>query len=118
VLLQGPPRRGGPLPAHGDERGRDRHRRRARDPALGRLPLVFDFYRSIDELDLGETMGKEKKQKITLDLRQEADERRSVFFHRLAELGVSFAAIVEGGESNTMFRELWRSSGRPRSRPS
>ena len=82
--------------------------------ALGRLPLVFDFYRSIDELDLGETMGKEKKQKITLDLRQEADERRSVFFHRLAELGVSFAAIVEGGESNTMFRELWRVEWSPK----
>jgi hypothetical protein len=83
-------------------------------PALGRLPLVFDFYRSIDELDLGETMGKEKKTKITLDLRQEADERRSVFFHRLAELGVSFATIAEGGETNTMFREVWRVEWSPK----
>lgn len=83
-------------------------------PALGRLPLVFDFYRSIDDLDLGETMGKEKKHRLTLDLRHEADERRSVFFHRLAELGVSFAAIVEGGESNTLFREVWRVEWSPR----
>ncbi len=83
-------------------------------PALGRLPLVFDFYRSIDDLDLGETMGKEKKTRLALDLRQEADERRSVFFHRLAELGVSFAAIVEGGESNTMFREVWRVEWSPK----
>lgn len=83
-------------------------------PALGRLPLVFDFYRSIDELDLGETMGKEKKSKLVLDLRQEADERRSVFFHRLAELAVSFATIVEGGETNTMFREVWRVEWSPR----
>ncbi|MBA3550249.1 MAG: hypothetical protein H0T76_27555 [Nannocystis sp.] len=83
-------------------------------PALGRLPLVFDFYRSIDDLDLGETMGKEKKTKIALDLRQEADERRSVFFHRLAELGVSFAKLLEGGESNTLFREVWRVEWSPR----
>ncbi len=83
-------------------------------PALGRLPLVFDFYRSIDDLDLGETMGKEKKHKLALDLRQAADERRSVFFHRLAELGVSFAAIVEGGGSNTLFRELWKVEWSPR----
>jgi hypothetical protein len=82
--------------------------------ALGRLPLVFDFYRSIDELDLGETMGKEKKTKLALDLRQEADERRSVFFHRLAELGVSFAAVVAGGESNTLFREVWRIEWSPK----
>ena len=83
-------------------------------PALGRLPLVFDFYRSIDDLDLGETMGKEKKTRITLDLRQEADERRSVFFHRLAELEVSFAAIVEGGATNTLFREVWRVEWSPK----
>ena len=83
-------------------------------PALGRLPLVFDFYRSIGELDLGETMGKEKKTRITLDLRVEADERRSVFFHRLAELGVTFAAIVEGGGSNTLFREVWRVEWSPK----
>jgi len=83
-------------------------------PALGRLPLVFDFYRSIDDLDLGETMGKEKKTRITLDLRQEADERRSVFFHRLAELGVSFAAIVEGGATNTLFREVWKVEWSPK----
>ena len=83
-------------------------------PALGRLPLVFDFYRTIDELDLGETMGREKKHKLTLDLRKETDERRSVFFHRLAELGVAFATLTEGGESNTMFREVWRVEWSPK----
>ena len=83
-------------------------------PALGRLPLVFDFYRTIDELDLGETMGREKKQKLTLDLRQELHERRSVFFHRLAELGVSYATMVDTGESNTLFREVWRVEWSPK----
>lgn len=83
-------------------------------PALGRLPLVFDFYRTIGDLDLGETMGKEKKTRSPLDLRQEADERRSVFFHRLAELGVSFATLLEGNETNTLFREVWRVEWSPR----
>lgn len=83
-------------------------------PALGRLPLVFDFYRSIDELDLGDTMGKEKKAKLSLDLRKENEERRSVFFHRLAEIGVSFATLVSGGETNTMFREVWRVEWSPK----
>jgi hypothetical protein len=83
-------------------------------PALGRLPLVFDFYRSIDELDLGGTMGKEKKVKLSLDLRVELEERRSVFFHRLAELGVKFAELAEGGSNQTMFREVWRVTWAPK----
>jgi len=83
-------------------------------PALGRLPLVYDFYRAIDELDLGELLGKEKKQRLTLDLRQAADERRSVFFHRLAELGVGLAELAEGGGTNTLFREVWRAEWSPR----
>lgn len=83
-------------------------------PALGRLPLVHDFYRCIDELDLGETMGKEKKAKISLDLRKEDEERRSVFFHRLAEIGVGFAKPVSGNETNTLFREVWRIEWSPK----
>ena len=83
-------------------------------PALGRLPLVFDFYRSIDELDLGETMGREKRQKLSLDLRKEADERKSVFFHRLAELEAGFAKMISGNETNTLFREVWQVEWSPK----
>ncbi len=83
-------------------------------PALGRLPLVFDFYRSIDELDLGETMGKSKKTRLSLDLRDVQQERRSVFFHRLAELGNSFATLAPATDSTTMFREQWKVEWAPR----
>src|SRR5262249_36587798 len=40
-------------------------------PALGRLPLVNDFYAHVGDLDLGEVMGKEKKLTLDLDKRED-----------------------------------------------
>jgi hypothetical protein len=76
-------------------------------PALGKLPLVYDFYRLIDELDLGEVMAKDKRKKYTLDLRVAADDRRSIFFHRLGQLGVPMARRVDETTTQLMFRETW-----------
>jgi hypothetical protein len=83
-------------------------------PALGRLPLVHDFYRQIDELELGETMAKDARQRIALDLRKPADERRSVFFHRLAQLEVPYAELVSAEQGNLLFRELWKVAWSPK----
>ncbi len=83
-------------------------------PALGRLPLVHDFYRLIDELELGDTLAKDGKRKVSLDLRSEADERRSVFFHRLAQLEVPYVELVSAGKDSTIFREVWRLAWTPK----
>jgi Family of unknown function (DUF5682) len=83
-------------------------------PALGRLPLVHDFYRNIDELELGETLAKDARAKISLDLRKQADERRSIFFHRLAQIEVPYAELVSAGQENTLFREVWRVAWSPK----
>ncbi|HVH43870.1 MAG TPA: DUF5682 family protein [Labilithrix sp.] len=83
-------------------------------PALGRLPLVHDFYRIVDELGLGDTMAKDARQKLTLDLRKEDHLRRSVFFHRLAQVGVSYAELVSADQANTLFREVWQIAWSPK----
>ena len=87
-------------------------------PALGRLPLVHDFYAHIDTLELGEVMGKDKKLKLTLDRREELGQRRSVFLHRLAHLGVPLGALVDrpapGAAGSLLFRETWQLSWSPK----
>ncbi|MDP2345780.1 MAG: DUF5682 family protein [Deltaproteobacteria bacterium] len=83
--------------------------------ALGQLPLVHDFYTQLDELELGEVMGKEKKLHLKLDLRIAADERRSVFFHRLVHLGVGLAkSLDEPGYRAGLFAETWELVWTPR----
>lgn len=76
-------------------------------PELGKLPLVHDFYRLIDELDLGEYVARDRKAKVTLKLQDPADERKSVFFHRLAQIGVPFAAQQDRQQAGTLFSEDW-----------
>ena len=76
-------------------------------PNIGRLPLVHDFYRMVDELDLGESLAKEKRAKLTLDLREPLAEGRSIFFHRLAQIEIPFAEAVSLGTDSTLFREVW-----------
>jgi hypothetical protein len=77
-------------------------------PELGRLPLVHDFYAQIDVLDLGEVMGKEKRLKLTLDLRDPLAQKRSVLLHRLVELGVPLGEQTGSGPDGvTLFREEW-----------
>lgn len=83
-------------------------------PALGRLPLVHDFYRMVEELGLGETMAKDARAKMTLDLRQSGDDARSVFFHRLSELEIPYVELVSAGQANTLFREVWLVSWSPK----
>jgi hypothetical protein len=83
-------------------------------PALGRLPLVHDFYRKVDELGLGETMAKEGRQKIALDLRTAEGQRRSVFFHRLRQLEVPYAELVAADKENLLFREVWKVAWSPK----
>ncbi|HEU0031454.1 MAG TPA: DUF5682 family protein [Kofleriaceae bacterium] len=85
-------------------------------PALGRLPIVHDFYAQLDTLDLGEVMGKEKRLVLTLDLRDDLGAKRSAFLHRLAKLDVPLGDREGGatGDGTTLFREKWRLGWSPK----
>jgi len=83
-------------------------------PTMGRLPLVHDFYRLVDDLELGEMLAKEKRSKLTLDLREPEAERRSILFHRLAQIGVPFAEPLSLGSESTLFREVWAVAWSPK----
>lgn len=85
-------------------------------PALGRLPIVHDFYAQLDDLELGEVMGKEKRLALTLDLREEQGARRSAFLHQLVKLDVPLAALegASTGDGATLFREKWRLAWSPK----
>lgn len=83
-------------------------------PALGRLPLVHDFYKNVDELGLGDTVAKDARTKMTLDLRKPDDERRSVLFHRLAQIEIPYAELVSADQANTLFREVWKVAWSPK----
>jgi hypothetical protein len=88
-------------------------------PALGRMPIVHDFHAQLDDLELGDVMGKEKKLVLTLDLREELAARRSAFLHRLVALEVPLAELEGGasGDGSTLFREKWRLSWSPKVEP-
>ncbi len=79
--------------------------------ALGRLPIVNDFYAQLSDLDLVAVMGREKKSTVELDKRDEAAARRSVFLHRLRYLGVPLAVPAQAPAADfatgTIFREEW-----------
>ena len=85
-------------------------------PALGRLPLVHDFYAHIDALELGEVMGKDKRLKLTIDKRDERGRRQSVFFHRLAHLDVPLAVLADAPTAGggLLFRETWQLQWAPK----
>ena len=80
-------------------------------PALGRLPLVNDFYGLLDDLDLAAVTGKEKRLTVELDKRDERDVRRSACRQRLAFLEVGLGQVIEAprGDLATgkLFREKW-----------
>src|SRR4051812_25071111 len=86
---------------------------------LGRLPIVNDFHAQATDLELGETLGKEKKLSLRLDERDPRGARRGGFLHRLAYLDVPFAALAgTGGDfSGTLFREDWQLKWEPRTEP-
>ncbi len=83
-------------------------------PALGKLPLLYDFYKALDELDLGEHVTKDRKAKVVLKLQQAEDERRSIFFHRLAQLGIPFARQLAVDKAGTLFTEEWEVAWTPK----
>jgi hypothetical protein len=80
-------------------------------PALGQLPVVADFYRNMEDLDLNDALGKEKRMSIETDKRESQGERRSVFLHRLKFLQVPLCALADApsGDFATgkLFREKW-----------
>jgi hypothetical protein len=89
-------------------------------PALGRLPIVNDFFAQLDELNLGELMEKEQKVMLTLDKRQPLDARRSELLHRLAYLEIPFAEMPGGPSGDftgTIFRERWSARWGPKVEP-
>ncbi|MCY1072963.1 DUF5682 family protein [Archangium lansingense] len=83
-------------------------------PALGKLPLLYDFYKALDELDLGEYVTKDRKAKVVLKLQQAEDERRSIFFHRLAQIGIPFAKQLAVDKAGTLFTEEWEVAWTPK----
>ena len=80
-------------------------------PALGRLPVVNDFYAQLDDLGMGEALGKEKRVTHDLDKREEPAAKRSVFLHRLRYLKVPLGELVEAPRADfatgKIFREKW-----------
>jgi hypothetical protein len=84
-------------------------------PEMGQLPLVHDFYHQVDLLDLGEVMGKDKKIKLDLDLRDELGNRRSIFLHRMTQLGVPMAKLKDmASDGATLFKEFWDAEWSPK----
>jgi hypothetical protein len=85
-------------------------------PALGRLPLINDFYTQVSDLDLGEIVHRERRVNLDLDKRDLQGARRSAFLHRLAFLEVPLARVVEAMgnvASGTLFKERWAVSWSP-----
>jgi hypothetical protein len=89
--------------------------------ALGRLPMVNDFYAHLSDLDLGEVMGRERQITLELDKREELDARRSALLHRLGFLEVPIGKMLEAptGDFNTglIFREKWALRWSPKIEP-
>lgn len=84
---------------------------------LGRLPLLNDFYANLDDLELSFVAGHEKQQKLTLDVREPADQKRSQFLQRLRFMKVPVCELVSVGNeftSGTIFKEVWRLKWSPK----
>lgn len=79
--------------------------------ALGQLPIVNDFYRQMELLQLKECMSKEQLLKLKIDKRKELENKQSIFFHRLFWLGVGLASLLEAPSGDfstgTLFLERW-----------
>lgn len=75
---------------------------------VGRLPIVLDYYRQIEHLEL-ELFENEKLVRLKLDKRDTQDAGRSAFFHRLRYLGVPIGAVERDDDTfgQSLFREFW-----------
>ncbi len=89
--------------------------------ALGRLPIVNDFYGQLGDLDLGDLLGREKRLALDLDKRRPLDERRSVLLHRLRFLGIEIGSQTDAPSGDlaagTIFREKWALRWSPQVEP-
>jgi hypothetical protein len=87
-------------------------------PALGRLPVVNDFYSQVSDLELGEIFRQEHVVLLKLDKRESAAARRSAFLHRLrfldAKLGEPTEAASGDAVTGALFRETWSVCWSPR----
>jgi hypothetical protein len=87
-------------------------------PALGRLPVVTDFYNQISDLDLGQILQREQVVHLTLDRREVSGARRSAFLHRVRFLEVPLGGPTEApsGDRATgaLFKEKWAVCWSPR----
>jgi hypothetical protein len=83
--------------------------------ALGRLPIVDDFYANVERLELSDRLGRDHAETVKLDRRQAEDQERSVFFHRLHHLGVPLAKRIDHADSlgTRLFSEHWRLRWQP-----
>jgi hypothetical protein len=79
--------------------------------AMGRLPVLQDFYANVARLELNESLENEKRMTLALDKREPLATQRSIFFHRLNFLEIPFAAKTSSRPtqtaSGTIFREDW-----------
>nr|WP_225444809.1 DUF5682 family protein [Pseudomarimonas arenosa] len=78
----------------------------------GRLPLVSDYYRQLDRLELASLVEHEQVSLLNLDLRQPLDRARSAFLHRLRQIGVGLGELRNERDvlGNSIFKERWRLS--------
>lgn len=79
---------------------------------LGQLPIVKDFYGSVEMLELGEVLGKEKLLIVETDKRDSLGEKRSIFLNRLRFLEVPFCTLAAAPRgdfaSAKIFYEKWQ----------
>jgi hypothetical protein len=79
--------------------------------ALGQLPIVNDFYKQLDELEMGSVMSTEQRVTMSLDRRNDLNNRQAIFLHRTSFLGVPLGAQTDAptGDfaSGTLFKEKW-----------
>lgn len=87
---------------------------------LGKLPIVRDFYYQVESAGLEASLSSETRTTLMLDLRQEADQHRSVLLHRLAYLKIPFAVKPDAGapvSAGLTMRERWQVQWSPRVEP-
>ncbi len=87
--------------------------------AIGRLPIVADFYHQLDRLELSQAVEDEGRLELVLDTREAPDHDRSILLRRLEWLGVGLARREETlGIKGALFRERWALAWTPKVEPS
>ena len=81
-------------------------------PAVGRLPVVSDFYERAEELELDAYLDRDRSEKLALNKQDDLDARRSAFLHRVKYLAVPFARLLKS-PSGRIHAETWRLGWKP-----